>query len=117
MLILHEKFNCFKCIRASTLKAMCISVYMRINTHSSQDTFSKGKFFLFYFIYFKKFINQCENITMLLMVKNMMKINNDYIIQVKDYMPKTLPKPRLKRRIFVTGWGEWLRIITVETET
>ena len=53
---------------------------------------------------------------MLLMVKNMMKINNDYIIRVKDYMPQILPRPRLKRTIIVTGWGEWLPIIKVETE-
>ena len=50
MLILHRNVNYFKCNFASTLKAMCIDVYMRINTHSSQETFSRGKF-LFYLFY------------------------------------------------------------------
>lgn len=58
MLTLHKKFNYFKCKFEGILNAMCISVYMRINTHSSLDIFSRGKFFLFYFIYFKKSINQ-----------------------------------------------------------
>lgn len=40
--------------------------YESMKSHTfSLEIFSKGKFFLFYFIYFKKFINQCENITML----------------------------------------------------
>ena len=60
MLILHKKFNYFKCNFASTLKAMCISVYMRINTHSSQEIFSNGKFF--YFIYLFIFKNQSINV-------------------------------------------------------
>ena len=45
-----------------------------------------------------------------------MIIDCQYIRRVKDYMPVLLQKPRLKRTVFVTGWGEWLRLITVETE-
>lgn len=65
MLSIHKKFNYFKCKFESALKGMCISVYRRINTHSSQEIFSREKFFLFYFIYFKKFQQQYENITLL----------------------------------------------------
>lgn len=41
-------------------------------------------------------------------------INTKYLIKVRDYMPVPLQKPRLKRTVFVTGWGEWLPIIKVE---
>ena len=46
-----------------------------------------------------------------------MIIDCRYIIKVKDYMPTVLPRPRLKRTVLVTGWGEWLPIITEECET
>lgn len=47
-----------------------------------------------------------------------MNIDDKYHIKVKELMdlkyPKcTLPRPRLKRTIFVSGWGEWLRLIVV----
>ena len=43
-----------------------------------------------------------------------MKINKDYLIKVRDYMPTVLPRPRLKRTIYVTGWNEWLPIVKVD---
>ncbi len=51
MLNIHEKFNNFKCIFVSTYRAMCINVYMRINTHSSLEIFSREKFFLFIYLF------------------------------------------------------------------
>ena len=64
MLTIHKKLNYFKCNFASILKAMRISVYMRINTHSPQEIFSKGKFLFYLFYLFYEFYNKCENITM-----------------------------------------------------
>lgn len=46
-------------------------------------------------------------------LKNM--IDENYLIHVKDYMNKTLPRPRLKPVVLVND-GEWLQIIHVETE-
>lgn len=54
MLNMHEKFNNFMCIFASAFRAMCIDVYMRINTHSSLEIFSKGKFYYYYYYYYFK---------------------------------------------------------------
>lgn len=42
-------------------------------------------------------------------------MNNEYYINVLELMIKSLPRPRLKRTIFVCD-GEWLPLITVETE-
>lgn len=44
-----------------------------------------------------------------------MIIDCQYIRRVKDYMPTPLPKPRLKPVVLVND-GEWLPLITVETE-
>ena len=43
-------------------------------------------------------------------------IDKKYYVNVKDLMVQLLPRPRLKRTVFVTGWGEWLPLITVECE-
>ena len=43
-------------------------------------------------------------------------VDKRFYIKVKDLMVKSLPRPRLKRTVFVTGWGEWLRLITVDCE-
>ena len=42
-------------------------------------------------------------------------INKKYYINVKELMIKALPRPKLKPTVFVLD-GEWLRLITVETE-
>lgn len=46
---------------------------------------------------------------------------NNFYVNVKSLMIKQglidLPRPRLKPKILVTGWNEWLPIITMETET
>ena len=44
-----------------------------------------------------------------------MKIDENYIISVKDLMIKQLPRPNLKRTVIVND-GEWLPIVTVECE-
>ena len=44
-----------------------------------------------------------------------MIIDCQYIRRVKDYMPTILPRPKLKPTVIVND-GEWLRLITVETE-
>ena len=44
------------------------------------------------------------------------KIDSRYYINVQYLMNKSLPRPTLKRTIFITGWGEWLPLITVDTE-
>jgi hypothetical protein len=47
------------------LKVMCISVYMRINTHSPLYIFYLGKFFFIYLFIYRFFQQQRKNITML----------------------------------------------------
>ena len=42
-------------------------------------------------------------------------IDKQYYINVKDLMLKSLPRPRLRPTVFVCD-GEWLPLITVETE-
>lgn len=41
------------------------------------------------------------------------KINKKYYRKVADYM---LPKPTKKVSVLVTGWGEWLQIISIDGE-
>lgn len=41
------------------------------------------------------------------------KIDERYYINVCSLMKQTLPRPRLKPTVYVTGWGEWLRLIIV----
>ena len=40
-------------------------------------------------------------------------VDEKYYINVQELMIKALPRPRLKPVIFVTGWGEWLKVIVV----
>ena len=42
-------------------------------------------------------------------------IDKRYYVNVRELMIKSLPRPRLKRTVFVCD-GEWLRLISVETE-
>ena len=59
-------------------------------------------------------------------IKNygVVKMDERFCINVKKLMveqelpaPKCkLPKPKLKPTVFITGWNEWLQIITVECE-
>ena len=55
MLTSHSKGSSVFC--GETIRAVCISVYMRINTHSPLEIFSKGNFF-YLFIYFLEFSKQ-----------------------------------------------------------
>ena len=41
-------------------------------------------------------------------------VDEKYYINVKELMLKQLQKPRLKPVVFVTGWNEWLPLISVE---
>ena len=43
-------------------------------------------------------------------------IDMRYLRHCSDYMPVPLPRPRRKRPRLLTGDGEYLEIITVETE-
>ena len=43
-------------------------------------------------------------------------IDKRYYVNVRELMVRALPRPRLKPTVFVTGWGEWLPIITVEAD-
>ena len=49
----------------------------------------------------------------------LLKFNPKYYINVASKMKENniYPRPRLKRTVLVTGWNEWLPIITMETET
>jgi len=54
--------------------------------------------------------------------KEMAKFNPKYYINVKEIMKLSHPKcslsrPKMKPTILVTGWNEWLPIITIEAET
>ena len=40
----------------------------------------------------------------------------DGYINVAELMNENLPRPRLRPTVLVTGWGEFLRIISVEAE-
>jgi len=44
-----------------------------------------------------------------------MEVTNfkDYYVKVADLM---LPKPSRRKTIFVTGWNEWLPLVSVTTE-
>lgn len=52
-----------------------------------------------------------------------MKIDKKYYINVAEKMQLKKPQCKLPRpkpktpKILVTGWNEWLRIITIEAET
>ena len=48
-----------------------------------------------------------------------MKIDKKYYFNVAEKMRiNKLPRPKPKTpKILVTGWNEWLRIITIEAET
>ena len=43
-------------------------------------------------------------------------IDMNYLRHCSDYMPVQLPRPRRRRPRLLTGDGEYLEIITVETE-
>lgn len=50
------------------------------------------------------------------------KIDEKYYINVARIMrlktPRCrLPRPKMKPTIIVTGWNEWLQLITIEAET
>lgn len=60
MLTMHnccmlKHFKCFKCNCESILRALCISVYMCIDTHLDLDIFSEGKFFLFIYLFLESY--------------------------------------------------------------
>ena len=42
-----------------------------------------------------------------------MIVDCKYLINVRDFMSVLLPRPCLKRTVFVTGWGEWLPLVEV----
>ena len=41
------------------------------------------------------------------------KIDRKYYVNVRELMNKELPRPTLKRTVFVTGWGEMLKLVMV----
>lgn len=50
------------------------------------------------------------------------KIDEKYYINVASIMnikhPRCrLPRPKMKPTIMITGWNEWLQLITIEAET
>ena len=45
-----------------------------------------------------------------------MTIDKNYYVNVHELMNLNLPRPKHRTSILVTGWGEWLPIITVECE-
>lgn len=63
-------------------------------------------------LYFKRRPNRKDRI--LFHVEPKM-IDKKFYINVKELMIKSLPRPKLKPTVFVLD-GEWLRLITVETE-
>ena len=40
-------------------------------------------------------------------------IDMEYYINVKELMDKQLPRPSLKRTVFITGWNEWLPLVVI----
>ena len=40
-------------------------------------------------------------------------MDKEFYVNVRDLMNKRLPRPKLKPTVFVTGWGEWLRLVIV----
>lgn len=66
MIVAGRNISSISSVTLSSLWGKKYENYESMKSHTfSLEIFSRGKFFLFYFIYFKKSINQHENITML----------------------------------------------------
>ena len=44
-------------------------------------------------------------------------IDENYYINVKELMSRSLPRPKHRTTVLVASWNEWLPIVTVECET